>query len=177
MKVIGLPEQQVVIRDGVIIPHQTTTLIGYKHKGKPLAQGKVLGYFYCYGTKITSLERGPSWVGGDFDCSQTKITSLQGGPSYVGGELLCYQTKITSLHDIHKQIEFIGRRLFISNTVKSHILGVMFIKGLDKIQINNGNAEQKHVAAIINKHLAGDRNIHFAQEELLEAGLSEFAKL
>jgi len=177
VKLINLPKQQVVIEGNVVIPHEITTLIGYKYQRKPIAQGKVLGNFSCSSTRISSLEGGPSYVGRDFYCSQTKIKSLEGGPSYVGGELLCWNTKIASLHNIHKQIKHIGRRLFISNTVKSHILGVMFIKGLDKIQINNGNIEQKQVENIINKHLAGDRNVHDAQEELIEAGLKEYAKL
>jgi len=65
----------------------------------------------------------------------------------------------------------------LPHTIKSHILGVMFIKGLLEIRIHGGNIEQVQVERIINKHLAGDRNVHLAQEELLEAGLSEFAKL
>jgi len=219
MKLIDLFEQQVVIKGDVWIPHETITLVGYKHKGKPIAQAKVLGTFNCshtgitsleqgpsyvgrdfdcYNTKITSLEQGPSWVGGYFNCSdtnitslqgapsyvggdfacfQTKITSLQGGPSYVGGKLDCSGTKITSLHNIHKQIKDIDGELYLSKTIKSHMLGVMFIKGLQSIEFYNGNTRQKQAERIINKHLAGDRDIHLAQEELLEAGLSEFAKL
>ena len=180
MKVINLPKQQVVIEGNVEIPRNTTTLVGYKHKGKPIAQGKVLGYFSCSSTKITSLEQGPSWVGGDFYCWNTKITSLEGGPSYVGDDFDCSGTNVTSLHNIHKQIKHIGGTFYISNTVRSYILGVMLIKGLQRIQFYNSNIEQVQVAAIIaiiNKHLAGDRNVHLAQEELIEAGLSEFAKL
>ena len=198
MKLIDLFKQQVVIKGSIGIPCQTTMLAGYKHKSKPIAQGKVLGDFYCSKTNITSLKQGPSWVGGNFSCHDTKITSLEGGPSYVGGNFSCYGTnitsleqvpswvgghfncvvtKITSLHNIHKQIKHIGGQLYLSNTVKSHILGVMFITGLDKIEIDKGNKIQKQVENIINKHLADDRNVHLVQEELLEAGLKEFAKL
>jgi len=95
----------------------------------------------------------------------------------VGGYFNCVETKIKSLHDIHKEIKHIGCRLLIPDTVTSHILGVMFIKGLLEIEIQNDNIEQKQVERIINKHLAGDRNVHLAQEELLEGGLAEFAKL
>ena len=89
----------------------------------------------------------------------------------------CSDTKITSLHNIHKQIKHIGSTFYISNTVRSHILGVMFIKGLQRIKFHSGNTEQEQVASIINKHLGGDRNIHNAQEQLIEGGLSEYAKL
>jgi len=198
MKVINLPKQQVVIEGDVETPRNTTTLVGYKHEGKLIAQAKVLEYFDCSFTKIKSLKQGPSWVGGDFGCSDTnitslegapsyvggyfncwntKITSLEGGPSYVGGKLDCSGTNITSLHNIHKEIKHIGNRLLLPDTIKSHILGVMFIKGLLEIRIHGGNIEQVQAEQIINKHLKGDRNIHLAQEELLEAGLKEFAKL
>ena len=178
MKLIDLFEQQVVIKGDVVIPGETTTLVGYKHQGKPIAQAKVFGTFRCSYTKITSLEGGPSWVGGYFYCHGTKITSLEGGPSWVGGNFNCLDTQhLTSLHNIHKQIKHIGGQLYLSNTVKSHILGVMFIEGLQKIQIHWSNTKQKQVENIINKHLGGDRNIHLAQEELLEAGLKEYAKL
>jgi len=191
-------KKQVVIEGNVAIPHETITLVGYRHQSKLIARAKVLGnfdcfqtnitsleqgpshvgdYFSCSATKITSLKQGPSYVGGGFSCSATKITSLEGGPSYVGGNFYCGNTKITSLHNIHKEIKYIGRMLSLSNTIKSHILGVMFIKGLQRIEFHLGNIEQKQVERIINKHLAGDRNIHLAQEELIEAGLVEFAKL
>ena len=110
-------------------------------------------------------------------CSVTNITSLEGGPSYVGGHFGCWNTKIKSLYNIHKEIKHIGHMFFLSNTIESHILGVMFIKGLQKVEFYNGNTEQKQVENIINKHLGSDRNIHDAQEELIEAGLAEFAKL
>ena len=146
MKLIDLFEQQVVIEGDVVIPRRKTTLVGYKHKGKPIAGAKVVGYFDCYNTKIKSLEGGPSWVGDYFSCSYTKITSLEGGPSYVSGNFYCYDIQhLTSLHNIHKQIKHIGHTLSLSNTIKSHILGVMFIKGLEKIEFYNGNTEQKQV--------------------------------
>ena len=136
------------------------------------------GNFYCFETHITSLEGAPSYVGGNFSCWGTGITSLQQGPSWVGGHFHCPDTPhLASLHNIYKQVKHIGRQLYLSNKVKSHILGVMFIKGLQSIVFHLGNAEQKQVEKIIDKHLAGDINIHFAQEELLEGGLSEFAKL
>ena len=177
MKLIDLFEQQVVIQGDVWIPRETTTLVGYKHKGKRIVQAKVLGDFYCSRTQIKSLEQGPSWVGGVFYCSETEIKSFEGAPSYVGGGVNCWNTNIASLHNIHKQIKHIGTQLYLSNTVKSHILGVMLIKGLRGIKFHLGNTEQKQVENIINKHLAGNRNVHDAQEELIEAGLAEYAKL
>lgn len=193
MKLKDLFEEQKVITGSVLIPTNITTLIGYTQGGIPIAGAKVTGYFTCFNTNITSLEGAPSWVGtdfscnrtplrslegapswvgGEFSCNHTKITSLEGAPSHVGGSLYCYDTKITSLHNIHKQIKHIGSSLVLPD-IKSHILGVLFIKGLKSIDLD----VNKGVEAIINKHLAGDRDIHAAQEELIDAGLEEYANL
>jgi len=181
MKLIDLFEQQQIIKGNVRIPVHIPTLVRYKHKGIPIVGAKVLGNFDCHYTKIESLEGGPSWVGGDFDCSYTSIESLEGGPSWVGKDFDCHYTEIPSLHNVHKQIEFIGGILHLP-VIDSHILGVMFIKGLKEISISeivytDRNSKVIQVIKIINKHLGGDRNIHDAQEQLIEAGLAEFAKL
>ncbi|MGI0076581.1 MAG: hypothetical protein ACREAU_04140 [Nitrosopumilaceae archaeon] len=143
-------------------------------KGAPKRVGRG---FMCLNTNIKSLEGAPYYVGGYFDCSETNITSLEGAPSYVGSYFACHDTKITSFHNIHKQIKHIGGILTIDSAVKSHIMGLMLIKNL-KIEISGvKNKQLKQAIAIMNKHLAGRRNIHDCQEELIEAGLSEYAKL
>lgn len=81
--------------------------------------------------------------------------------------------------DAHKHINFSPNEsgiLTIPGGVRSHILGVMRIKGLKRISFFGGDGEQQQVARIVNKHLPGG-NIHEVQEELIEAGFKEYAKL
>lgn len=169
MKLIDLFEQQKVIRGHQILP--------YGKKELDYEGVTVMGDFSCRSTKIKSLKGAPNYVGGYFNCEDTRITSLEGAPEHVGGFFDCRHTKIKSLHNVHKQIKYIGRDFYISHTIKSHILGVMFIKGLLGIEFISGNVEQKYVEDIINKHLAGDHDPHTTQEELIDAGFSEYAKL
>lgn len=137
----------------------------------------VTGNFNCGITGIKSLKGSPNRVDGTFNCNHTIVTSLEGGPEYVGGDFSSHNTKIVTLHNIHKHIKHIGGTFFLPNSLEGYVLGVMFIKDLKRIVFITGTLDQKQLEAIINKHLSSDRNVHDAQQELIEAGLSEYAKL
>ena len=130
--------------------------------------------FYCYSNWLTSLEGAPSHVGGNFYCSYNKLTSLTGTPSHVGGSFYCDDNELTSLKDVHKHItEIKGEFYAIKNPIKSHVLGLLLIKGVTGVHLDN-----KQVAEILNRHLdKGRAGMLMAQEELIEAGLEEFAQL
>lgn len=169
MKLHDLFERQKFIEGPVEVPVNTTKL--------DYAGFVIKSNFVCSSSQITSLEGSPVFVGGYFSCSFTEITSLEGAPRYVGEDFTCYRTKIKSLLNVHKQIKHIGGSFQLPNTIKSNVLGVMYIKGLKSIQFDQRTKKQKQVEIIINKHLSGDRDVHACQEELLEAGLGEYAKL
>lgn len=132
----------------------------------------VHGNYSCSNTKISSLEGAPRKVIGSFYCSDTRITSLAGAPAYIGKTFFCDDSSLSSLHNVHKQIQYIGNA-FVCNTASSHCLGLMFIKNLQQVLLND-----KNVAAIINKHLHMlERDVHACQEELIDAGFPQYAKL
>jgi hypothetical protein len=60
---------------------------------------------------------------------------------------------------------------FMCDAEVTHVLGLLLIDGLRRIRCNQG------IDPIINRHLAGDRDIHACQEELIEAGYGAQAKL
>ena len=160
-------------------------------KGGPQKVGRD---FYCYRNKLTSLEGCPQKVDGDFYCSNNQLTSLEGGPREVGGDFYCHNNKLTglislpqkvgkdfdcsnneltNLKDIHKHIKFIGNKAnFQDNPIKSHVVGLLLIDGLEKISMNN-----REVETIINRHLSNGRDVLTCIDELEEAGYSEFAKI
>lgn len=101
-----------------------------------------------------------------------------------------------TLHNIHKKELYLqGPRAKVDETgtmripayIKSHILGLILIKELKRVVLYGGAKWGEHrpegelrseaAIAILNKHLKGDRDVHACQEELLEAGLGEYAKL
>jgi hypothetical protein len=63
----------------------------------PLKFGRVTGYFDSDNNQLTTLEGGPSYVGGDFYCNVNQLTTLEGAPSYVGGYFDCRYNQLTTL--------------------------------------------------------------------------------
>ena len=74
-----------------------------------------------------------------------------------------------------------GYANFISNPIKSHVLGLLLIDGLEEVSFESfsigADAAKHKVAQIINKHLKNGRDVFACQEELIEAGLDEYAQL
>lgn len=189
MKLIDLFEEQKIIEGDVDLPIKTTKLdyrgvivkgyfscAGSRIKSLEGAPKQVGGDFNCSFTEIKSLKSAPGHVGGSFSCASTEIDSLEGAPNYVGGDFDFYDTKITSLHNVHKYIKHIGGELHLNSKIRSHMLGIMFIKGLKKIAYPISAPNQNLVESIFNKHLPGG-NPHDVQEALIEAGLPEYAKI
>ena len=130
--------------------------------------------FHCSDKELTSLEGAPSYVRRSFSCINNQLTSLRGAPSHIGGHFYCSCNRLTSLKDVHKQIVEI-RGIFECriNPIESHVLGLLLIKGVTEVRLDN-----KQVEEILNRHLGkGRAGMLMAQEELIEAGLEEFAQL
>ena len=133
--------------------------------GAPRAVG---GNFYCSGTHITSLDGAPTSVGGGFYCNDTKITSLDGAPKAVGGDFYCSHTKITSLIGAPTAI---GGNFYCSHTKIQGVLRFLQIRGVNHIVYDSGPIDK-----ILNKYV-GTGDVISAQDELLDAGFVEQAKL
>lgn len=134
------------------------------------APEKVDGNFWCVSTPITSLVGGPRRVGGDYICHNTHITSLEGVARIIGGELNFIETPVTSLAGIHKQIDSIGGLIVPSDNVKSNVLGLLLLDNLSVV------SSKEMWAQIVQNHLT-TKDVLDCQEELIKAGLKEFAKL
>lgn len=139
-------------------------------KGGP----KIVGSDYiANNNNLTSLEGSPEKVNADFMVHYNNIKSLEGCPKYVKADFWAHHNSLTNLHNIHKQIKHIGGMAnFGVNPIKSHILGLLLIDGLNYV-----NLENSKVQAIINGHLKHGRDVFACQEELIENGFDEFAQL
>lgn len=138
------------------------------------APSRVDGNFSCTFSRLTTLDGAPQYIGGDFYCYRNLLSSLKGAPSHVGGDFVCFRNQLTSLKDIHKQVKFIGGELLAQgNPIASHVLGLLLIDGLKRVEIDNKKCQK-----IINTHLGkGKRGMFDAQQEMIEAGFPEMAKL
>jgi hypothetical protein len=126
--------------------------------------------------KLKSLVGGPRVVKGIFAISSDHVVTLEGVPAQVGELYIDHNDKIKSLQNIHKVVKSIGTnndgKFFCTGTpIKSNVLGLLMIKNLAEVK-----GLEAGVEAIVNKHLV-DKDVHACQEELIDAGLAEFAKL
>lgn len=101
------------------------------------------------------------------------VSSFDGFPKIIKSSLVFGKDcNLVSLKGIHKHIsEISGSISIFTPKVQSHFLGILKIKGCKSILIDN-----KAVENIINKYLP-EGDILDCQDELIEAGLEEYAKL
>jgi hypothetical protein len=136
------------------------------------------GNFDCSSNKLTSLKWAPAKVGSYFTCEHNQITSLEGAPAIINGYFDCSSNKLTSLQGIHRIIKEINTEaIFKSNPIKSHILGLLRIKKLKFVTLPD---ELYEAQKIITKVLVLDydkRDVIACQDELIDAGFDELAKL
>ena len=153
------------VSESLFVSHNALTSL----KGSPSFIGRNLS---CNDNKLTSLEGAPSSVGGSLFCNNNELTSIEGAPSQIGGYFYCRNNKLTSLSNIHKYIKEVNGYInFEDNPIKSSVLGLVKINGLTNVMFDDKKLEK-----IMNKYLPlGD--IFDCQEELIEAGLEEFAEL
>lgn len=126
---------------------------------------------------------GTDWTGSVVIASNNEVlTSLEGFPTEgVKGVRLGLARNI-DYHNVNLHIpEVYPDSMFeISSEYEGPILAFLRIKGLKRLWQWKGYAKQKPLAkavVILNNYLASDRDILGCQEELIDAGLKEYAKL
>jgi hypothetical protein len=129
---------------------------------------------------LSTLEGGPSHVGGDFDVGNTAISNLVGTPSYIGGSLdvtSCFNLK--SLKGIHQHIKKMYGRIYIGQTdIQSDILGIFMIAGCKGLSYTGSSVPLSKVANIVNCHITRGRSGAISCiQELISEGLSEYANM
>jgi hypothetical protein len=162
-------------------PNELTSL-----EGAPRIVGK---FFSCFGNMLINLKGAPDEVGGYFECAQNKLMTLEGITPKIGDHLDFHNNELTSLKDIHKQVkQMTGPIIVYSNPIKSHVLGVLYIKGCQKIIFDDShnnfgptlNANLEKLEMIMNKFLPntnGHEGVLKCKFALQDAGLEEYAKL
>jgi hypothetical protein len=137
----------------------------------------VTGNFKCWRCNFPTLKGASKKVTGEFYINECdKLTSLEGAPDEVIGIVTiasCNKLKSLSGIGINYLLKINGSLDLYRTSIESNILGLLKVKDLEEIiNLNNKKAQK-----IINKHLHSGRRLSKCKEELIEAGLKEFAKL
>lgn len=142
------------------------------------------------------MEGGPRRVGGYYDVGHGKLTSLKGlaesiGYNSSGDEdgylLLANNPGLTSLEGINRLKKIYGVICALGCPIRSHLLGVLYVEGITRLQLLDDENEQplKIAENIVNRWIKKEpkrthRTVIACQSEMLdftEHDLSEFARL
>jgi hypothetical protein len=134
--------------------------------------------FGCsYNKKLQSLIGGPTNVGGRYSANDCALTSFNGIAVKIGGDLFLPNNPLTSLQGINQLKEMKGLIYLDDCPITSHILGVFFIKGCSGIYAHTDTMFGQ-AAIIVNRHISkGRAGLLPCTQELIEAGLADFAQI
>lgn len=129
---------------------------------------------------ITSLEHAPKEVGKTYKVEAcNSLSSIQGLASTIGKHLMLRDNRsLKSLAGISKILKSVGGKLDVSGSrFTSSIMGLLLIKGFTGISYQFGPAEATKAFEIVFKCRDEGKDAIECQDALIDAGLSEFAKL
>ncbi len=143
----------------------------------------VTGSFYCHGNKLTTLEHGPTQVGRTYDCSNNPLLSLDHAPSIIHQALYCTDLNSNiSFSNVHKIFSNVGRVQIPMKPHKGLIMWILIPQirniSLYTQQTLTPELDKTRYAInnILNKHIK-TKDILACQEELIDAGFADWAKL
>ncbi len=149
----------------------------------------VTAYLTVSDCKGMTYKHGPKQVDGDVRINGVKLESVADLPRELDGDLQLIETGISDLHNIHKHLKLKGVSgaggTSITITGKEPLkngLGFLLMPHLFSVWINGGPSSdvEEVINAELSAHPHETTNIERVleiQEELIEAGFEEFAKL
>ncbi len=162
-----------------------TTLVG----GPTLIDGE----FDCSNNRLTNLIGAPEYIGDRFLCDENYLTTLDGlNLTRPLKSVSFINNKITSLKGIHNRIPGCFKIDISDNPIQEGGIGLILIPGLQKVLFRQTDvldptdfstkkkkrSNFDRALLIIYKYLdQGKKGLLQCQEELVNAGLSEFAEL
>ena len=109
-------------------------------------------------------------VNGFFNVSHNQLSSITMLPTTSKLYISCAYNKITNLHNIHKIVRQMSGKFYCTgNPIKSHMLGLCLVRGLESVEFDNGPIDN-----IINKYL---HDINLCQEALIDAGFADYGQM
>ncbi len=180
---MNIEPKDIKIENGIMIPNQFSNKIGY-FECRDLLQltslencPQEINVFNCSRTNITSLQFGPKIVRERFFCYDTKITSLDYAPLKCGS-FHCPNNNILHLKGIGRSYLKDCKVLEIPNTIKSNILGLCLIKQLIQVIIKNKYYDNITSGDLFEakKIIRRNKDVDECAEELRQNGFNDYAK-
>jgi len=138
-------------------------------------------------TSLTSLVGGPTKVRENVFLQGSAIKSLEGLLEVGGGVNINDCLNIRTLSGIGLKYLKFCHSLYLPYSIKSHILGLIFIKNLRTLKVipQGTNKELEQAITIMQEHFASNESkdkhdselVIETQHKLIEAGLEDYAEL
>lgn len=130
-------------------------------------------FIYGFKDQVSEIPINFRYVEGDFTMYGQNVTSLGPWcPDYCYS-FECYNNEFKSFHNIHK---YIKRTHFINiDQNATNLLGIFYIQDLEHIVVDDDDEQIGPITEILNKYLP-TKDVHSAQEELLELGFTQQAR-
>lgn len=134
----------------------------------------------------------PRTINGDLtiETDINGITSLEGFPEKVNGSITLDPSKLTTPGMYHKHIKSMNGVLELASLlgdwdnatnkrplIGKNVLSIPMIKGIKRVDIGNWEKLDQFVTDLLNKCIVGDIDIHDVQEQLIDAGYGQLARL
>lgn len=100
------------------------------------------------------------------------LKSIEHFPRYISGDVSTFKLHNLNLSRCNKHISELNGKWSISREYVGPIMSTILIPGIQEVLTFT-----KEMDEILNRHLKGDKDILDLQEELVQAGYKEFAKL
>lgn len=132
------------------------------------------GSLVCIDWNLSSLKGCPERVYGSCSFARNELRTIEDGPMIVNGNYSVVSNLLISLEGIgRKYTKQIDGYLYLQgNAIKSNVLGILLIKNLIGIQLNNSNVEK-----ILKKHIIDEGDLLECQEDLIQSGHKRYARL
>ena len=82
-----------------------------------------------------------------------------------------------SLEHCHKHLPKALESMSIAPVIEHGFLGFILLPNMKMIENLNSNRSMARACSILNQHFAGDRDLMETQEELIQAGLKQYARV
>lgn len=140
---------------------------------------RIGGSITAQSSNIKSLSGLPSIVKKNLNVGNNDLKNFDGCPSHIEGVFdFRHNKSITSLKGLHKHLKHARVIIMDDCKITSGGIGLILIDGLSTICIDRCGSKFEKAIEIIEKYLGQGRSALIdCQEELMDAGLEEFAEL
>jgi hypothetical protein len=175
LKDIDVAPDQYEVVNGRLNIKTSVHIVDQEYTQLPLPFGKVDGDFEIIMQTLKTFKNFPTEVKGDLLVMHTEVETCDDLDIKVGGSVyLSTNNKLKNFRKVHKHIRSVGAEVKVDLDHKSDGgLGLLLISGIQKLRV----LDNMKVDDIMDTHFSKDADLLDIQEELIDAGFKNIARI